>query len=195
MIRIMCLFRIFLLAQLVFSGRTIFCQQVNNPNWICWTEETKLKWSDFRYLNDSQTGTTKVKAVCASKIGDFFRLGNDGLPSFRISNFFERNLSWTIDTTKMLLLSHEQLHFDVSELFARKIRKGIEELRLKKITERNKYEALISSTLQELDRFQDEYDKKTFHGAIDVIQHEWEVKIKKELDQLKEYASTLRDCK
>jgi hypothetical protein len=142
---------------------------------------------------DSSAASRKIKAVCASRIEDFF-FNENALPNFRISNIFDRTSSWTIDTTKTLLLSHEQLHFDISELFARKIRRGIEELRIKKVSDKNHYAFLISSKLKERDRYQREYDDDTFHGGIDIIQREWIEKVKKELGQLEAYKTKPTDC-
>jgi len=187
----------FFLAYSIFilDCRPTFCQVTNESIGICWSNDKKLKWSDFRFILDSLWTSGKTKAACASRIEHFLSREKNGPPNFQISNIFDKSQSWTSDTTKTLLLSHEQLHFDVSELFARKMRKGIQELRTKKITDRNQYEALISQTLRELNNYQDEYDKGTFHGAIDIIQYEWEKKVKIELDRLNDYASTLKDCR
>jgi len=164
-----------------------------NANSICWSEDVKLTWSDFQGKPDTSGVFVNMKAATSYQLKKLFYL-DGGLPNYQIANVFHKQSSWTRDTSK-LLLSHEQLHFDISELYARKIRKGISELRMKGTIEKEKYLELIKENFEELDVYQDKYDKGTRHGAIDILQEEWNVKVKKELDLLKKYATRAEDCK
>lgn len=134
------------------------------------------------YMGTKGTAATRTNVQARGYV-------ESGLPNFKISNYFIRSQSWTTDTTKANDIRHEQLHFDISELHARKMRNGICELRSKKINDINIYTDFIKKTLDELHNLNHKYDIETGHGVIDFRQEEWSVKIKKELDLLKKYAT------
>jgi hypothetical protein len=58
-------------------------------------------------------------------------------------------------TTSAYDLAHEQLHFDIGELYARKIRKGVMELRDRKIKSIEEYGSLISKLITERETIKD----------------------------------------
>jgi hypothetical protein len=173
----------------------IFCSwKGEKTDSICWSEERRLIWNDFQDKADT-AGIYKGKKAITSVYIETLYYNDAGLPNYRVSNVFEKDRSWTIDTTSSLLLMHEQLHFDISELYARKIRKGIRGLRKQGTKEIAKYNDLINFELAERRNRQKQYDKGTHHGAIDILQREWNLKIKRELDLLKQYATKTEDCK
>jgi hypothetical protein len=179
---------------LLLSIYSPVCGQVIEVDFICWTENLKLVWSDFQGIPDTAGIFVDKKAATAYQIRKYQYL-DSGLPNYRITTLFFTKKSWTRDTLSALLLSHEQLHFDIAELYSRKIRKGIQELRQKRVREDSQYLALIDLMLAELDKYHNEYDKKTWNGAIDFLQEEWNAKVKKELALLKQYSTKPEDCK
>ena len=81
------------------------------------------------------------------------------------------------------LLRHEQLHFDLTELSARKIRKQFEDLSRACATPAG--DGRISAAVVEIERAwtdeQSRYDKDTDHGANRVTQRQWELRVLRQL--------------
>jgi predicted secreted Zn-dependent protease len=84
-------------------------------------------------------------------------------------------------------LIHERLHFDIAELYARKIRKKIQELSARNITDIKIYNTMIRELLEESNTIDRQYDIETLHGALLKKQKQWEVKIKDELRVLESF--------
>ncbi len=110
-----------------------------------------------------------------------------------VSVGFQRRASWSLDTASTLL-NHEQLHFDISELYGRIIRKRVQELNRHGIVEVGKIKSEIVKILKQNDKRQAQYDRETGHGAVDFMQEKWEAMIRTELRELTVHASTGNDC-
>jgi uncharacterized protein DUF922 len=80
------------------------------------------------------------------------------------------------------LLRHEQLHFDLTELAARKIRRELD--RLVCLDPTNK--AAVAKVIEELERAwlaeQARYDQETDHGTDQPAQREWDRRVRRELN-------------
>ncbi len=101
---------------------------------------------------------------------------------------FNKNLSWTIDTTKYLL-QHKQLHFNIAELYTRKINKEFEELKNRFENEKSKYHSIYNALYIEMLKMQDQYDLETNHSQNRIKQEEWNKKIELMLNELNAFAS------
>ncbi|NNE76815.1 MAG: DUF922 domain-containing protein, partial [Pricia sp.] len=80
---------------------------------------------------------------------------------FTVGSKFFPNKSWyQPELCDAVILSHEQLHFDISELYARKMRKRLAE---SQFTQNIKAEvkAIYKDVLRELNNFQNKYDRET----------------------------------
>ena len=105
-----------------------------------------------------------------------------------IPYFFKRK-SWSCSNSSETL-EHEQLHFDIMELFSRKIRHDFE---IKKSNKQSKIESYFESyknRFKECSVYQQLYDKETIHGTISLKQLEWEDRITRELKELDAYKYT-----
>jgi len=82
------------------------------------------------------------------------------------------------------LLRHEQLHFDLTELAARKIRKQFEDLSRACATPAG--DGRIGAAVADIERAwtdeQSRYDKDTDHGANRVAQRQWELRVRRQLE-------------
>ena len=161
---------------------------------ICWDETTPLKWSDFKgeinstttYIGTASTAASSVRIISKS----FWR---ENMPDYNFKNVFSRSLSWVSDTTESLL-SHEQLHFDISEIYARRARKSVDSLRKLGIKDLSIYKKKVNHVLRKVNSYQLLYDQETAHGVIEFRQDIWANKILEELKSLQEYASK-HNCK
>lgn len=168
------------------SASTLQQKQLEN-NLISWNSERKLKWSDFlgevpksKYL---ATTYTTIRAIPITYCIDSLQ--------YNITSDFLCDESWTKDRVSVSLLAHEQLHFDISELAARKIRKEYSEYNLMDLkTSYKKLSDIFKKySTSFLDSMEIKYDKETNHGVNLEIQLLWEKKIKKELNDLSRFKS------
>ena len=175
------------LFTLIFlNSFNLFSQELSvKQDTILWDKRVRLKWSDFMGKPDT---LSEGLAGCAAAIYvEGFR--DNGLPNFFVSNSFIKKNAWTKDTTSVALLQHEQLHFDIAEVYARKIRKVVDSLRLKKVEAIEVYSTEIKKLLNMRNETNSLYDEQTAHGTYGNLQSEWNHKILKELAALDAYAA------
>ncbi|MFC6998797.1 DUF922 domain-containing protein [Rufibacter roseus] len=164
---------------------------------ICWQENAKLKWSDFQGEPNNKFKTTlntNAGAVTATRLTRTPISDEKGFLNYDITVCFIKDLSFTTDTTSSELLQHEQLHFDIMELYARKIRKSLSLLVAKKSRDRKEFDLIIDEILLEEEELSKQYDIRTGNGGVDFVQEEWNLRIQKELDAMKAYAAHPNLC-
>ena len=156
---------------------------------IYWSKDKLLTWDDFK-------GKPVKGSPIAADTDSGFELrssynSNDHLLVIDLQTYFIKNKSWYKPEKKSeTLLKHEQGHFDISELFTRKLHENIIE---EKINEKNisqRITQLNEKYTYELHKYQDLYDKETEHSINEKKQMEWNEKIAKELKELEKYTET-----
>jgi hypothetical protein len=81
------------------------------------------------------------------------------------------------------------LHFDLTELFARKIRQKIQSFQNEGINDIDIYENMIDSLLNQYESYQIEYDHDTMGGNIKEKQAEWNDGILQLLNKLCKFST------
>ncbi|GAB5525075.1 MAG: hypothetical protein Roseis2KO_29470 [Roseivirga sp.] len=146
-----------------------------------WQEGRLLTWDDYRLRvfasNKGQLAVTSVKHSIRGYL-------NDEIPDFEVKVLFVRDDSWTTDKEDSALLAHEQLHFDIGELFRRKIVKRIDGLRRQGEKQKAIYRYVIRKELNEFRVFSKSYDKATRHGSLKEEQKKWQMDVWEELKRL-----------
>jgi hypothetical protein len=159
--------------------------QIHEDSIVIWDKNNKLKWDYFKGLPLKKSGDSV--ALSFVEIGSVNCWDNDdNLPNYKMYAFLKKYDSWSKDTSQCTLL-HEQLHFDIGELYARKMRKAIYELRQNYVDSVNDYFDVLNKLYIECKEVNYLYDKETANGIYSKRQQEWNKKISKELFQLKEY--------
>ncbi len=174
-------FILFLLAT-----NTNFGQPRNCKDCVAWSETRPLRWSDFK-------GTPKRLSPNAAMTdsGMSIELKCDGRSSKAVvRSYFNPHSSWTKDNRSAELLKHEQLHFDITELFVRKLRRQLSVFENDCEQLSKHIQEYYDSNYKEFVAYQDQYDKETEHSIDKAMQREWEEKVSQELEELKPYAST-----
>ncbi|PCJ96994.1 MAG: DUF922 domain-containing protein [Flavobacteriaceae bacterium] len=142
-----------------------------------WTKERKLSWKDFR--GKPKRGS-KAAAITASGISyNFSSLarGNEVEVDFVINTYFYPDQSWyNAAFCDDIILGHEQLHFDISELFARKLQKRLDELTFS-LNIKKEVRAIYKDLLKELNDYQERYDLETDFSRNIEKQFDWNKKI------------------
>lgn len=152
-------------------------------NKILWSSQRKLTWCDFKGKNDSIDDLSVAVTTFVILIERSY-YNENGVPVFEIACYFLPEQSWTI-TNDTLALKHEQLHFDIGELYTRKIRKAFDSLNRKGIKNFEKYETTLNTLYRECEIINDKYDSEVYFN--EQRQREWEETIQRELEELKEY--------
>ena len=98
--------------------------------------------------------------------------------------FFVKPDSWTSDTTDLDLLQHEQLHFDIGEIYAHQIREKIIEMRELGITSPKKYRIAIQNLITVFKTYSGQYDKDTLFGTVIFKQDEWSDRIANRIGEI-----------
>lgn len=168
--------------------------KVDNPEQyekdIIWTEDRKLKWSDFQAKKSPYPNNTII-AMSYCQLG--FTGGAHGTFSkarFTVLATFQKNLSWAIDDSSQLTaqgLKYEQLRFDLCEVYARKLYK---ELIDRKLTPYNIAEAnnVYQQVFDEYNIRQMKMDTDTQSGYLQNEIEVWSKNIAAELVALEPYA-------
>lgn len=157
-----------------------------NADEIYWSEDRKLTWKDFkapppRYTEDAALTVTNLKNHYSS---DYVTI------DLEIRAIFKPLKSWVREEGKTdAILKHEQVHFDIVELFARKLRKKLLQASFSHSTFKKEIDALVKKHWEDCNEFQSDYDGETDHSKNAVKQKEWEEKVSRMLDEVKEFSS------
>lgn len=179
----------FLLTICFFSIQIAFAQphDFDPKRFIEWNEYYKLTWDNFESIVDDDTfgdAGTAVKIIAKP-----YFIGKN--IDYNVYALFDRQKSWVFEKDPALL-AHEQLHFDIAELYSRKIRKKVEALKNEKIRDLAHYNKEINKILLESNEVDLQYDMETLHGGIKVKQAAWSDKISNELKSLEAYKKQKR---
>lgn len=159
----------------------------NEKKLIEYHERQELTWGDY---HAQPSPASSFKALTATRIS--FKANSNGkLLQLSLKNTFEPHNSWTKTKESASLLDHERLHFHISELYARKLRKEIQETKFTAGDPKlmDKISRLYKGKMIELSQYQKQYDRETGHSKVEIKQREWELKIKSELQSLTQFAN------
>ncbi|WP_281540763.1 DUF922 domain-containing protein [Maribacter aestuarii] len=150
---------------------------------VPWDAGKRLSWKDFKGEVPIGVGAAATTASGISYNFSTYYEGTKMMVDYEVNAFFYPEKSWyrpkiCNDTT----LIHEQLHFDISELFARKMSL---EMAKTSFTKNVKAEvrAIYKKTLRELNDFQNRYDDETDYSRNVPQQVAWTKKIVKALSE------------
>lgn len=159
--------------------------EVDTAAYIEWSEDLYMNWGDYRfreYKKKDGSGMA-LTSVIHSVRGGIIK----GEPKFEVKVLFVKKDSWTTDSTSIALLAHEKLHFDIAELYGRKIRKQINDLFERGERDLKIYNKYVKQLLADFKRYSHNYDSKTRHGRDYDEQKVWFDAVYSELDRLKLY--------
>jgi len=154
---------------------------------LSWNEFYKLQWHDFQGTPDEDS---RGDAGAAVRIKATPFLVKKEI-KYDVHALFDRKKSWARDKSPSLL-AHEQLHFDIAELYARKIRKKISELSSQGVDDIKIYNNAIHALLLESNAFDERYDLETLHGALSKKQAAWDQRVGEALAKLQRYKKPRR---
>lgn len=151
---------------------------------IFWNENRKLEWQDFQSQSKPNTSQAAATTFCGLSY-----LLNSSTRTFtdkqvRIESFFVPSKSWAHPEHKTAhILMHEQSHFDIAELFARRFRKIISDKSLDTKSLQRYYDKIYDDYKD----YQQDYETVTNHGRIRDKQTEYSRKIDEEIEELADF--------
>jgi len=172
----------------IFLNLLLCFSSLNNEDTVLWQEDLKLSWSDFK---GKQNVESNAVAVTASGITFSYKVRKANSKVIEVTpnvkaHFYPKK-SWVkLELADDYILAHEQLHFDITELHVRKLKKQISALKVTKnigsILDR-----LLHNINNELSKMQNQYDSESNNSINKEVQHKWEVFIAKELKAYQNY--------
>jgi len=154
---------------------------------LVWQEGKPLTWDDFN-------GKPEKRFAAASTHYDIFKTISraENAVTVKIVAVFFRNSSWKKKSwINEEVLAHEQKHFDIVELYARKLRKAIQEIKYKDYKDLSeKLDDLYDKNDKEMDLYQDKYDEETDGSMNGDQQRAWQKKIMAEIEAMNKYNVT-----
>jgi len=159
---------------------------------IIWQENNRLKWENFKSKINNQQGDNVVAYTHCGWEYSVVKSTNPKIPvRIKVTTIFNEDQSWKdVRRINDYVLLHEQKHFDIAEIHARKLRKEIAE-RIKTSGDYNKYfQAIYNRVLNDYRKFQAAYDRETRHGMNEEKQAEYNRVVSEALETLKSYAAS-----
>jgi hypothetical protein len=151
-------------------------------NFIVWNENKHLEWNDF---SGQANDTSNYDAEAFAEVSYRYSFKNTKDFHFDVVANFNKNTSWSKkEHQSQDLLKHEQLHFDIAELYARKMKEVFDNY---SYTDDFAEEIirLFNEKKAEYHALQRRYDDDTNHSLNKEKQSEWEIAIHEELSRLK----------
>lgn len=148
---------------------------------ILWNPKQRLSWANFKA---DPPRNSEIAATTASGLSyQFSTMEENGKYEldYTVNTYFYPNRSWyQPDICDEVILSHEQLHFDISELYARKMRQIMDATTFTKNV-KAEVKAIYRQINKELAEFQRVYDRETNYSRNIEQQLVWNEKIKDSL--------------
>jgi hypothetical protein len=172
-----------LLALILALGGTA-CGQ-GKPSLLEWQPGTRLTWGDFtapppeHALHDAETSTGISASRWTCERGRMVVVGARA--------YFNRTKSFALaQRTDADLLTHEQGHFDLTELYARQLRERLRAIRCA-AREPGAIQAAVDAAVQEVDQGflaeTERYDRETDHGRDRAGQQDWNQHLRERLER------------
>jgi hypothetical protein len=143
-----------------------------------WSAERRLTWADFQGPPDV---SSEAVATTATLVDYQMSCTGDTFTWQIVSRFVPRG-SWVkanhlMSRQSTQTLMHEQGHFDLSEVHARRARETLRRLRAPCALTDDEQNALIAGFHQQGHKLQVDYDRDTTHGTNLRRQQDWQERI------------------
>lgn len=167
---------------ILIASSNLFAQ--NHKHHIPWENPGQLAWADFKGRVDKKS---KFKALTQSVI-TFHTEYEEGQLKLFVECFFNKKKSWVKkDAHNEFLLKHEQSHFNITEIYARRLRKRFRHVDLNSKNLQKEVVKLFNKVSKNSAKRQKQYDKETNHSINKEVQNQWNQIIENELKELEEF--------
>lgn len=148
-----------------------------------WKDHARLSWEDFK--GPVSTSHDESAAATCCSIGFKTTAPVDGgKPGLVVYNTFYVNKSWVREDAHLQsILDHEQGHFDLCEIYTRKLRERMSTLDLSSPGIKQQMMDIYAQVSNEYEARQQAYELETTHGTNFAEQRKWQQAIASELMQ------------
>jgi hypothetical protein len=176
--KIFCMFLFVCLVSSAYAQKVHVSDKRIANDTIVWHQNEPLKFTDF---NDKPHGAITNEGLACTGIVMYPEIIN-GKVNYYVKAIFVKSKSFMRDNS-YYILEHEQLHFDIAEIYARLLREKLPETDLKKAKN------TAQKIYDDLEHEEAKYDNETQHSINHVKQQEWEDALKKQLLELDKYSA------
>lgn len=182
---------------LLCTGAVIFSflafQQGTNKDWLPWKSPDQLGVSDFRKKHPGRPVKFKTGKRSYRLLEGFIQTGisfsysgvNGRLSDAEVFAYMVPSDSWLADKTNLETLEHEQAHFNITEIYARRLRRKLQAN--VKIEQARRF---YQQTMNDLKSRQQLFDRE--HKSESGVNDEWKRIIREELQALEEWSYSRR---
>jgi hypothetical protein len=151
-------------------------------NAILWNEKQPLQWLHFSGpVNENSR--FDAESFAEVKFNYVFNSPTDFY--FDVYANFNKDISWCKKEYQTAdLLKHEQLHFDIAGLYAKRLKAAFEGFQYSEDF-KNEIQQIFDQKKTEYHLMQQQYDEETNHSLKKERQKDWEVSISVQLNELK----------
>src|SRR5689334_19163791 len=149
-----------------------FFSLAQNDQSIEWSAAKRLSWADYLAKPAASSGAA---AITSTAIGIEYHVKNNKI-SYSITCSFSKTRSWGKDKTDYIL-QHEQGHFDITEIYARKLAKELRQYKFNPGKYQEDINGIYKRIMDEKEDYQTKYDKETDFSRNKDKQVEWLEKI------------------
>ena len=156
------------------------CNSSSSAEEFNWSENRRLSWEDFK----GPVKAVSEESAAATNCGIGFKTvgGKNGKPEVVVYNTFYTNRSWVRSDAKIPeILVHEQGHFDLCEIYTRKLRQRMTNFNFDVADVRSALMNIYEQLQNEYELRQQAYETETTHGTNIPVQKKWQQRISQEL--------------
>ena len=132
---------------------------VEDDEYIPWTSSRPLSWGDFQCPPKPKGDAV---ASTSTSLGIAYQMENGKL-DYQITCSFSKIKSWGLLRTNYIL-AHEQGHFDITEIYARKLHQALQEYKFNRRHYKSDVGKIYERIVKEKEAFQEAYDGETDHS-------------------------------
>ena len=166
------------------------CVQDDEPV-LSWNESYQLSWSDFKAKPNNNVSAVAITASGITFGFSIRQTDKNEVVSFtsEVQAHFYPEQSWyKMERADNHILGHEQLHFNITELYARKFRYRISQLKVSNSVKGQLKKTHIDINA-ELSQMQNKYDNETDYSINFESQATWKTFMDAELNKFSKYKS------
>jgi hypothetical protein len=175
-----------LLALACFFPTAAHAQAGTAGGTLHWSASRPLTLADFK--SRPRPGETHAALTSATIVAQVACKG--GQFTGHVQAAFDPTASWWREpaTATPKLLRHEQLHFDITEVYARRLRQKLAAVRVPCAQLGSAFESLAQGVYAEWEKAEAQYDRDTNHGLKPEPQAQWEAQVQQQLTELAAFA-------
>jgi hypothetical protein len=160
---------------------------INTNAQIKWDADKPLKWRDFASVSDDQNPNVGYTSCRVTYTYEAIQPAESYKFKFKIDSWFDKASSWVKASGKNpFLLQHEQVHFDIHELHARKLLQAFNG-KVYTANYREEIKAIYDSIQKEEQDMQIKYDQQSMRSNAQDEISVWSFSIRGQIAKLPAY--------